>query len=593
MEFSEIARMIEIMTKIPVSFSIGSTRDRLVYHSTEGGSFTLWSVDPATGSKLRLIPGPVEQFALPKHDSNLVYFTKDVSKGAELHKVYVTDAILGGETLAVDPPPVRIEGLASQGKFVAFTGANKDEMAIYTATSEVPERRQRVPPLTAVTDTTKEYVGGWGSLAKNPRSSELFIFDLSTSKYSEYTPKIGSMNKVPKLWGSQLLFESDYTGRNSLHVYDIESGQMTAAPTGSKDYLSHNATEYPNYGWTDDGKIWFLGKKDGESKAFIDGREVPTPQGFLYGMALHGGKAYVIHTSVVQPTKVVEADPQNGKNRVIVDNPPSADILRRLGKGRLARFQSFDGRIITALVVDHGSPKPTVVLVHGGPWSEYPNTWGPIICSIAVSGYNVIAPNYRGSTGYGEEFRKLDIGDPGGADLQDVVSTAKWAKENDLATEVAIMGYSYGGYMTLLALGREPETFSCGVAGAPVADWKEMHEVSDALYRGFIEELFDNKLELLTDRSPITYAKNVSKPVCIITSQNDSRTPLNPVLRYATELAAKSGTFELHVQPDQGHVTGSTQALVDIILPAVNFLQRQFPSDNPAATAKTEEWLPA
>src|SRR6266699_6051479 len=87
------------------------------------------------------------------------------------------------------------------------------------------------------------------------------------------------------------------------------------------------------------------------------------------------------------------------------------------------------------------------------------------------------------------------------------------------------MGYSYGGYMTLMALGKEPELFSCGVAGAPVADWKEMHETSDALYRGFIEELFDNKLELLSDRSPITYVEHVRRPVCIIASQNDSRNP--------------------------------------------------------------------
>jgi pimeloyl-ACP methyl ester carboxylesterase len=585
MDFSEIARTIETMTKIPVSGNIGSTRDRLVYHSTEGGSFTLWSIDPSTGSKLRITPGPVEQFAEPKRDSNLVYFTKDASKGAELHKVYMADATLGGEIMAVDPPPLRIEGLASQGKFVAFTGANKEEMAIYTADSEVPEKRQRVPPTATITDATKRYLAGWGSLTKNPRTCELFVFDLSTGKYSEYTPKQGSVNKIPRLLGARLLFESDYTGKNSLHVYDVESGQVIPAPSSFQDYLSYKAVEYPNYGWTDDGKVWFVGKKDGESKAFVDGREVWTPHGFLSSMTLLGGKAYVIHTSVVQPTRVVEADPGSGKNRVIVDNPPPAKILSRLGKGRLVRFQSFDNRSITALVVDHGSPRRTVVLVHGGPWSEYPNTWGPIISSVAVSGYNVIAPNYRGSTGYGEEFRKLDIGDPGGGDLQDVLSAAKWAKENGVATEVAIMGYSYGGYMTLLALGREPEIFSCGVAGAPVADWKEMHEVSDALYRGFIEELFDRKFELLTDRSPITYAKNVKRPVCIMASQNDTRTPINPVLRYATELAAQSGTFELHVQPDQGHAVGSTQALVDMIFPAIIFLQRQFPSDTPSVMA--------
>jgi dipeptidyl aminopeptidase/acylaminoacyl peptidase len=577
MAFLETARTIETMTRIPFSIAIASTRDRLVYHSTEGGTLTLWSVDPATGSKLRITPGPVEQFADPKHDSNMVRYTKDVSKGGELHKVYAADVIAGKETLTVDPPPMRIEGLASDGKLVAFTGSTKDEMALYTAESSSPEKRQTVPPMTTLTDATKKHLVGWGNLSKNPRSSELFIFDLSTGKYSEYTPKEGSTNRVPKLRGGKLLFESDYTGKNRLHVYDTESGEISAAHSTFDDYVSYNATEHPNYGWSDNGKVWFVGKKDGEAKAFLDGKRIPTPTGILYGMALLKDKTYFIHSSVVEPTRVIEADPESGRSKTLVDNPPPAEIIQRLGNGRLARFKSFDDHSITALVVDHGSPRRTVVLVHGGPWSEYENTWGPIICSIAVSGYNVIAPNFRGSTGYGEEFRKLDIGDPGGGDLQDIVSTVQWSKKNNLATEVAIMGYSYGGYMTLMALGKEPELFSCGVAGAPVADWKEMHDVSDALYRGFIEELFDKKLELLSDRSPITYVENVRRPVCIIAAQNDSRTPIKPVLRYAMELARQSKAFELHSTPDTGHAPGSTQELMDMILPAVTFLQRQFP----------------
>src|SRR6266516_7811129 len=115
MAFSEIARLMETMTRIPFSIAIASTRDRLVYHSTEGGTLTLWSVDPATGSKVRITPGPVEQFADPKHDSNLVHYTKDVAKGGELHKVYAADVIDGKETLTVDPLPMRIEGLATDG----------------------------------------------------------------------------------------------------------------------------------------------------------------------------------------------------------------------------------------------------------------------------------------------------------------------------------------------------------------------------------------------------------------------------------------------------------------------------------------------
>lgn len=566
------------MTQIPVSYSVGSTRDRIVYHSTEGGVFTLWAVDVAAGSKLRMTPGPVYYMAEPRHDSNLVYYTRDVAKGSELHKVYAADAVEGKEELVVDPPPMRIEGLACAGGLVAFTGSTKEDMALYTSKSGNLEKRHILPSNSFLFDAAHDYLVGFGSLTNDPRSSELFIFHSSTGKYAEYTPKEGSVNRYPRLMGTKMLFESDHTGKNRLHTYDLESGELEAAPAAFGDHALYDATEYPNFGWTDDGKVWSVGKKDGEAKAFIDGREIPTPSGYLWGMTVFKGKAYVLHCSVTEPTRVLESGPAGGE-KVLVDNQPPPDIIQRLGRGRLARVRSFDGRTITGLVVDHGSPRRTVILVHGGPWSEYENTWGPIIGSVAAAGYNVVAPNYRGSTGYGEEFRKLDIGDPGGGDLQDVVAVAQWAKESGLATEVAIMGGSYGGYMTLLALGKEPELWACGVAIAPVADWKEMHEVSDALYRKFIEELFDMKLELLSDRSPITYARNVRKPLCIITSQNDSRTPIRPVLRYALELADRSGAFELHSIPDMGHSVDTTRGLVEMLFPAITFLRKQFPPD--------------
>ncbi len=432
MSLTEIVSTVETMAKVPQILVVGSTKNRLICHSSEGGSLTLWAVDVDTGSKFKFTPGPVAQVAEPRHDSDIVYFTKDVAKGGELHKVYGADAVEGKESLVVDPPSLRIEGLAADGRFVAFTGTTKDEMVLYTSESGNLEKRRSIPPSAILSDASRRYLVGSGNLAKNPRSYELFIFDLSTGKFREYTPKKDSVNKYPKVRGARVLFESDYTGKNRLHVHDVESGEVSAAPFSFDDYLSYAATEHPNFGWTDDGKIWFVGKKDGEAKAFVDGKEAPTPPGYLWGMALLNRKAYVSHTTVVQPMRVIETGLNGGMSKVLVDNPPPPGIAEKLGRGRFVRFQSFDGRSIPALVVDHGTPKRTVVLVHGGPWSEYENTWGPIIGSIAASGYNVIAPNFRGSTGYGEEFRNLDIGDPGGGDLNDVVYAARWAQKSGL-----------------------------------------------------------------------------------------------------------------------------------------------------------------
>ncbi len=581
MTLADTAKLLETLTSVPSYFLMGSTKDRVVYVSNEEGAYSLWSLDGRSGSKFKMTSEPVEQLAPPRHASNEVFYTKDIAKGAELHKIYKADAIEGGETLAADVQSMRIEGLATSEAMVAFTGATKEEIAIYTSESGTLEKRTKLDALAVLTDASQKYLVGYGWLEKDPRSYELFIFDLSTGQLQKYTPKSGSVNKAPILNGSRTLFESDYTGKNRLHVYDIETRELSEAPSAFRDYLTYDATEYPYFDWIDDGKIWFVGKKEGETEAFIDGRRLPTPPGYIWGLALVNGKVYVSHTTVAQPQRVLEIDPQTAQSRVVMDNQLPTSIREKFSqrRSRLIHYQSFDGRSVPALVVDDGtgSPRHTITYVHGGPWSEVLNSWNAFLASFILMGYNIIAPNYRGSTGYGEDYKNLDIGDLGGDDLKDVASAARWAKESKLATDNAIAGYSYGGYTTLLALGKEPEVWSCGVAGAPIADWKESYELCDAEYRNFIEMIFDHKMELFEDRSPITHVKNVKKPVCIISSQNDSRTPMKPVLRYAMSLLDQGVKFELHSVPEMGHLMRSSQDVMDIVYPAIGFLQRQFP----------------
>jgi dipeptidyl aminopeptidase/acylaminoacyl peptidase len=137
-----------------------------------------------------------------------------------------------------------------------------------------------------------------------------------------------------------------------------------------------------------------------------------------------------------------------------------------------------------------------------------------------------------------------------------------------------VNGYSYGGYMTLLAMFRYSDLFKCGVAGAPVADWEEMYELSDAVFREFINILFDNRRELWKERSPSTYAENLKNPLCIIEPQNDSRTPLKPVLNLVEKLMKAGKTFELHVLPEAGHAIIVPDKLVWLLTIMLNFFSK-------------------
>jgi dienelactone hydrolase len=103
---------------------------------------------------------------------------------------------------------------------------------------------------------------------------------------------------------------------------------------------------------------------------------------------------------------------------------------------------------------------PAVIHVHGGPSAQVVNGFQRGMQYLVNNGYVVIAPNYRGSTGYGKEYEEKNRFDMGGGDLRDVVSAARYLSSTGLADprRIGIMGGSYGGYMTMLALGKSPDS---------------------------------------------------------------------------------------------------------------------------------------
>jgi dipeptidyl aminopeptidase/acylaminoacyl peptidase len=193
-------------------------------------------------------------------------------------------------------------------------------------------------------------------------------------------------------------------------------------------------------------------------------------------------------------------------------------------------YPSFDGRQIQGWLMRNAEhPKaPLIVMCHGGPTTAVKNEWGePIVQLLVQAGYHVFQPNFRGSTTFGTEFMSLQIGDVGGGDLQDVLYGANHISELlELDTQPIIMGVSYGGYLTLQALTTQPDNWAGGVAIVPFSDWIALYNSADAHYRKYCEHLLsgtpEGQPELYKERSPITYLARLTKPVLILTGDDDS-----------------------------------------------------------------------
>ena len=208
-------------------------------------------------------------------------------------------------------------------------------------------------------------------------------------------------------------------------------------------------------------------------------------------------------------------------------------------------------------------PLPTVMFIHGGPWGR--DSWGyhPYHQWLANRGYAVMSVNYRGSTGFGKKFINAGNFEWAGKMHDDLIDAADWLVKSGIADEerIGIMGGSYGGYAVLVGLTFTPEKFACGVDIVGPSNlitllesvppyWKPMIAI-------FTKRVGDHRTEegrkLLTERSPLTHADKICRPLLIGQGANDPRVKQAESDQIVAAMK-KSGipvTYVLY--PDEGH----------------------------------------
>ncbi|OYT38551.1 MAG: S9 family peptidase [Desulfurococcales archaeon ex4484_58] len=577
---SKIVKILEDLVRIPYYGLYGkSVSNELIIESDEEGAPHIYLYSLVDGSKKKLTSEPIYSTATPPDTPvNRVVYTRDVSRGKELQQIFYYDLTRNTEDKLVEMDPIRIFGLTDAIEYIAFTGATSKGVFLYKVKGHSLEELVKLPGFGIVYMARGSLIVGTGSLSGDPKTWDLMIYDLSSNELKTYHPKPETINKPLTIIDREIVFETNAfdPNRNVLVKLNIDTMELDELKFKHRDYEEIKPVEHSYCRYIDNE--WFvIGRKEGRSKLFIDGKLVETPPGSLGGLVKLDNKIYMTYSSLKKPSTIIELDLGNGMYREIMGGKLPEEYRDSFGEVEFTYIKSSDGLEIPTYIVESRlakKPGPTVVYVHGGPWSEVADSWRTMISALILTGFHVVAPNFRGSTGYGSEFMKLDIGDPGGGDLEDVAAASRYAVESGLANKLFIMGYSYGGYMTLWALTNKPDLYEAGVAGASVVDWEEMYELSDALFREFIKTLFNNKMDMLKERSPISKIKNLKKPLCIVHPQNDTRTPLKPVLRLMDKLLELGHSFEAHIVPDMGHAINTIDDALKILLPAILFLEK-------------------
>jgi dipeptidyl aminopeptidase/acylaminoacyl peptidase len=204
------------------------------------------------------------------------------------------------------------------------------------------------------------------------------------------------------------------------------------------------------------------------------------------------------------------------------------------------------------------APKiPLIVYAHGGVHGNVGTNYVNVLRELLRQGYAVIAPDYRGSAGYGREFWELI--DYGGLEVEDVYAGRQFmmdAFDNIDATRVGIMGFSHGGLITLMNLYAHPKEFRVGYAGVPVSDLVARMGYHDQGYRDLfsapyhIGKTVQEDVEEYRRRSPAWNAEKLQTPLLIHTTTNDEDVHVLEVEHLIKSLKAAGKTFEHKVYQD-------------------------------------------
>lgn len=272
---------------------------------------------------------------------------------------------------------------------------------------------------------------------------------------------------------------------------------------------------------------------------------------------------------------------------------------QRMGRVAMHRIKARDGRDLPVWLTQPaglkpGQPVPAVVLVHGGPWVRDGFwEWEPMQQFLASRGYLVISPEFRGSTGYGDDHYRAGWKQWGQAMQNDVADALLWAQKQGLASDKAcIAGASYGGYSTLMGLIRHPELYQCGVAWVAVTDpllylegaWGVIDDIDNSSRRYTMPQMvgdIDKDEKMLAANSPLLRAHEIKAPLLLAFGESDRRVPLEHGERMRAALAKAGRPPQWITYPNEAHSWRQVGTRVDFARKMEKFLGQHLKDEKP------------
>jgi dipeptidyl aminopeptidase/acylaminoacyl peptidase len=565
-----------------------------VFTTNLTGRMNLWKVAASGGWPIQLTESDDRQFgAVWSPDGKWIVFVQDAG-GGEIFDLYAVSAE-GGEAVNVtETPDISETGprWSPDGRTLAISYRPKDSSNSDVALLDWTSRKVR--KLTNEQTKNRE----WSEAVWSPdgktiyadrgnaggTDSDVYRIDVASGRLENLTPHTGEINySVSSVSpdGKTLLVASNAIGGyQNVALVDVATKKLTWVTN-----LKWEA-QAGNFSPTGDSFAYTV-NEDGRTDTYVahrgggDAQKLPLPTGINVpagtptAYSPSGDRLMVSHQSSTQPADLWVYDFASRHIQQLTFSALAGLDPSRLPASQLVHYRTFDGKTISAFLwmpfdLKRDGNNPGVVLPHGGPTGQTMDSFNRTAVALASRGYVCIAPNVRGSTGYGMEFQKANYKDLGGGDLKDEVYAAKFLAATGFVDprRIGITGGSYGGYMAMMAIGRTPDVWAAAVELFGITDWLTEQQHEEPTLQQYDQSLLGDPVKdrkVYEDASPIKYFKDAKAPLLVLQGANDIRDPSEEAEQAVAVLKQHGKVVDAHYYADEGHGFAKRENQIDAL----------------------------
>jgi len=575
----------------------------ILFTTDMAGRQNLWKVDARGGWPIQLVQSDERQFgATFSPDGKWIVFQQDTG-GNELWDIFAVPSDGGQVTNLTQSPEIREESprWSPDGKTIALSYKPKDGRVYDLALLDWASHK--VSKLTHESSPDRS----WASIAWSPdgktlyatrtdvsfTDADVYAVDVTSGTTTNLTPHHGkALNLGSSLSpdGKTLLITSDQKGGfQNVALLDIASRRITwvtdtqwEATAGDFSPAGKSFTYTINADGLIDAYLADVSTLRSRKIALSPG--LNTLAAYPNSFSPSGDRLLLSHESSVQPADFWIDQLDSGNTTQLTRTAIASLSAAAMPPSQIVHYKSFDGKTISALMwVPFNLPRdgssPALVLPHGGPTGQVVDRFSPRIAAFVSRGYICIAPNVRGSTGYGMDFQRANYQDLGGGDLQDEVYATRFLLDTGYVSprRIGITGGSYGGFMTLMAIGKTPDIWAAAVELFGIIDWKTMLTNSDAFLQQYEKTLLGDPVKdvkVYEAASPIAYIHNVKAPLLVLQGDNDPRVPKEEAAQVVDLLKNDGKVVDAHYYANEGHGFEKRENQIDSIRRTVDWFEK-------------------